>query len=69
VDPSGFQPSLIDSPGPGGIWQGPHPPSLPPPHHHPGRMPLMSPRELHFPYVIFLPLVFLHSLFQLDHNI
>ncbi|CAF3008954.1 unnamed protein product [Rotaria sp. Silwood2] len=46
VDPSGFQPSLIDSPGPGGIWQGPHPPSL---HNHPGRFSLMPPRDLHFP--------------------
>ncbi|CAF0809002.1 unnamed protein product [Rotaria sordida] len=48
VDPSGFQPSLIDSPGSGGIWQGPHPPSLPP-HNHPGRFSLMPPRDLHFP--------------------
>jgi hypothetical protein len=69
VDPTGFQPGLVDSPGAGGVWQGPppgaqppsqiqqapshliHPP--PPPHHHPGvtagRMPLMPPRDLHFP--------------------
>ncbi len=69
VDPSGFQPGLVDSPGAGGVWQGPppgsqppsqlqqapghliHPP--PPPHHHPGvntgRIPIMPPRDLHFP--------------------
>ncbi len=46
MDPSGFQPSLIDSPGPAGIWQNPHPPS----HHQAGRFPLMPPRDLHFPY-------------------
>ena len=57
VDPTEFQPSLIDSSGPGGIWQGPHPPPLPPPppHYHPGHLPLMPPRDLHFPYVIFFP--------------
>jgi hypothetical protein len=70
VDPSGFQPGLVDSPGAGGVWQGPPPPgSQPPsqiqqppshlihpqlpPHHHPGvntgRIPIMPPRELHFP--------------------
>ncbi|CAF3496945.1 unnamed protein product [Rotaria socialis] len=48
VDPSGFQPSLIDSPGPGGLWQGPPPPSLAI-HNHPGRFSLMPPRDLHFP--------------------
>jgi len=48
VDPSGFQSSLIDSPGPVGVWQGSHPPSLPH-HHHSGRLPFMPPRELHFP--------------------
>ncbi|CAF1402316.1 unnamed protein product [Adineta steineri] len=55
VDPTGFQSGVIDSPNPVGIWQGPpHPSSLPPlpPHHHhqhPGRFPIMPPRELHFP--------------------
>lgn len=71
VDPSGFQPGLVDSPGAGGVWQGPPPPGSqpttpiqpppshlihpPPPqlHHHPGvnpgRMPMMPPRDLHFP--------------------
>jgi hypothetical protein len=44
VDPSGFQPSLIDSSGPVGIWPGSHPS-----HHHPGRLPFMPPRDLHFP--------------------
>ncbi|CAF2508319.1 unnamed protein product [Rotaria sp. Silwood2] len=69
VDPSGFQPGLVDTPGAGGVWQGPppgsqpssqiqqtpahliHPP--PPPHHHPGinpgRIPIMPPRDVHFP--------------------
>ncbi|CAF3845488.1 unnamed protein product [Adineta steineri] len=70
VDPTGFPPSLVDSPGAGGVWQGPplpgsqppsqiqqppshliHPP--PPHHHHPGvntgRIPIMPPRDLHFP--------------------
>jgi len=49
VDPSGFQPSLIDSSGPVGIWQGTHPS-----HHHPGRLPFMPPRDLHFPYENFI---------------
>jgi hypothetical protein len=69
VDPSGFQSGLVDSPGAGGVWQGPPPPGSqlssqiqqapshlihpPPPHHHPGvntgRMPIMPPRDLHFP--------------------
>ena len=48
MDPSGFQASLIDAPGLGRIWQGPHPSPLP--HPHPGRFPLMPPRDLHFPY-------------------
>jgi len=48
VDPSGFQAGLVDSPGAGGVWQGPPPPPSinqpqtpshlihppPPPHHH-----------------------------------
>ncbi|UJR23864.1 hypothetical protein I4U23_026836 [Adineta vaga] len=58
LDPSGYQPSLVDSSAPPGIWQSPHPPpSLPPSHHHqqqqqqqhPGRFPPMPPRDLHFP--------------------
>ena len=31
MDPSGFQPGLVDSPNPGGVWQGPPPGSQPPP--------------------------------------
>lgn len=66
MDPSGFQPGLVDTPGAGGVWQGPppgsQPPSqlqqspshlIPPPPHHPGintgRMPIMPPRDVHFP--------------------
>ncbi|CAF1505996.1 unnamed protein product [Adineta ricciae] len=53
VDPSGYQPSLVDSPAPPpGLWQSPHPPILSHPqhpHNHPGRFPTMPPRDLHFP--------------------
>ncbi|CAF1033517.1 unnamed protein product [Adineta ricciae] len=31
VDPSGFQPGLVDSSGAGGVWQGPPPPGSQPP--------------------------------------
>lgn len=53
MDPNGFQPSLVESPGSGGLWQGPPPPSLPH-HNHPGRFAQMSPRDLHFPYENYL---------------
>ncbi len=43
VDPSGFQPGLVDSPGAGGVWQGPPPGSQPPGQLQPGPSHLIHP--------------------------